>query len=267
MLSPLQRLPVLACALLAAVPSAFAVDYSVSDIVGASAYAELKSSGKVVRTGGDAKLSLLPAHAAAALIPQAVAAKKPGIVVEALFSLPRKRPAAEAGRKAELASIYGLMRSFGTLKGIEYYSASRGKMRTLYADSYRIDDIVGRVPLPDQAPPAADAVPAAETILAFQRDLSFGANVYRYSFSSFPDALRVESINLTKMNYGIVPAVAAEGLTTRILVICAEDAIVFYSESGADAPGILSSKIGESFANRAEALFRWFSAHYAALPR
>jgi hypothetical protein len=274
MMPPLRQLSILACTFLAITPSAFAFDGSapsssaaVSDIVGPSAYAELKSAGKLVRTNSDAKLGLLPASAAAGSIAQAVAAQKPGIVVEALFILPRKRPADEAGRKAELASVYGLMRSFSTLKGIEYYSASRGKMRTLYAESYRIDDPVKRHPLPDQPPLAADAVPASETMLAFQEDLSFGANVYRYAFSSYPDAILVESLNLTRMSYGIVPAVAAEKLATRVLVICAEDAIVFYSESGADAPGLLKSKIGESFANRAEVLFRWFSAKYAALAR
>jgi hypothetical protein len=202
----------------------------------------------------------LPAHASAERIRAALVAEKPSIVVETVFALPRKRPADPAGQKAELAAIYGLMRSFSTLKGIEYYSISHKKMRVLYVESYRIDDEAKRTPLPDQPVPAADAIPAAETILAFQKDQSLGSNVYRYSFESFPESVLIEATNLTRMIYGIVPMVAPEGFKTRILVIAADDAIIFYSVCSADSPGIVRSRLGESLANRTEALFRWFSA-------
>jgi hypothetical protein len=231
-----------------------------AEIIGKAAYAELEANGKAVRTGSGPSLALLPAHASAEGIRAALLAEKPSIVVETVFALPRKAPPDSTGRKAELAAIYGLMRSFSTLKGIEYYSISHKAMRVLYVESYRIDDEVKRSPLPDQTAPEADAIPATETILAFQKDLSLGSNVYRYSFESFPDSVLVEATNLTRMSFGIVPMVAPEGFRTRILVIAADDAIVFYSVSTANPPGIVRSRLGESLANRAEALFRWFSA-------
>jgi hypothetical protein len=239
-----------------------------AQIVGDAAYAEIQAKGKAVRTGVGPGLALLPAQASAEGIRAAIAAEKPGIVVESVFALPRKRPSDPAGQKAELAAIYGLMRSFGTLKGIEYYSVSHKAMRVLYAESFRIDDEKARAPLPDQSFPEADSIPASETLLAFQKDLSLGANVYRYAFTSFPDAVLVEATNLTRMNYGIVPMVAPEGFKTRVLVIAADDAIVFYSVSAANSPGIVRARLGESLANRAEALFRWFSARSSSfLPR
>jgi hypothetical protein len=236
-----------------------------SEIVGAAAYAQIRAAGKAVRSGSDARLELLPKHSAASGVAESVAADKSGVVVEAVFALQRKRPDAAAARRSELASIYGLMRSFSTLKGIEYYSVTYGKMRTLYSESYRIDDAAKRSPLPDQSPPSPDALPSKESILVFQKDTSFGANVYRYSFTSFPDALLVEATNLTKMSYGIVPMVAAEGLKTRLIAVCAADAIVFYVESDTEAPGLLRSRVGDSFANRAAALFAWFSANASFL--
>lgn len=229
-----------------------------ADIIGKDAYAEVRTAGKAVRTGS--ALAILPAHAAAENIRAAIAAEKPSVIVETVFALPRARPADPAARRAELAAIYGLLRSFGTMKGIEYYSASHKAMRVLYAESNRIDDPAKRTALPDQAPPAPDAIPASETLLAFQKDLSFGGNVYRYSFGAFPDGVLVEATNLTRMSYGIVPMVGPEGFKSRILVIAADDAIVFYAASSADAPGLVRAKLGESLANRAEALFRWFSA-------
>lgn len=259
--------PLLAALLLALLASPILAQdgATASDLIGAAAYAQIKASGKAVRSGSDARLELLPKHPATAGIAEAVAAGKSGVVVEAAFALQRKRPSNAAERKAELASIYGLMRSFSTLEGIEYYSVTYGKMRTLYSESYRIDDAAKRSPLPDPSPPPADAVPSKESILVFQKDTSFGANVYRYAFASFPDAVLVEATNLTKMSYGIVPMVASEGLKTRLLAVCAADAILFYVESDTDAPSLLRSRVGDSFANRAAALFAWFSANASFL--
>jgi hypothetical protein len=253
-------LSVLVLAMLA--PAAIAAEGpGAADLLGRSLYAELQAGGKVVRTeAAGTSLTLLPAHSSAEGIRAAIAAEKPSVIVEAVFSIPRKAPDDPQGRKSELASIYGLMRSFGSLKGIEYYSITHKAMRVLYAESYRIDDAVARSPLPDQAPPTADSMPASETLLAFQKDLSFGSNVYRYSFASFSDAVLVTATNLTRMSYGFVPMVAPEGFKTRLLVIPADDAIVFYSVITADPPGIIRGRLGESLANRVEALFRWFSA-------
>jgi len=238
---------------------------SAADIIGKTAYTEVLAKGKAVRTGSGPSLALLPANVSAEGIRAEVAAEKPSVVVETVFALPRARAADPNGRKAELAAIYGLMRSFGTLQGIEYYSVSHKAMRVLYVESYRIDDEVKRARLPDPAAPAADSIPASETILAFQKDQSLGANVYRYSFRSLPDSVLVEAINLTRMSYGIVPMVAPGGFKTRIIVIAADDAIVFYAASTSDAPGIIRSRLGESLANRAEAMFRWFSAKYPSI--
>jgi hypothetical protein len=259
------RLVLAALALSLPAPAMIAAEGpTAADILGQAAYAELQAGGKAVRTEAGTSLALLPAHACAEGIRAAIAAEKPSIIVEAAFALPRRRPSDEAGRRAELASIYGVMRSFGTLKGIEYYSITRKAMRELYAESYRIDDPVARSPLPDQAPPAADSIPASETLLAFQKDTSLGANVYRYSFTTFPDAVLVTATNLTRMSYGFVPMVAPEGFKTRLLVIPAEDAVIFYSVITADPPGIIKGRLGESLANRAEALFRWFSSKSAS---
>ena len=261
----LTRVRLVLSALALFAPAAIAAEGpTAADVLGQAAYAELQAGGKVIRTEAGTSLTLLPVQACAEGIRAAIVAEKPSIIVETAFSIPRKRPSDEAGRRAELASIYGIMRSFGSLKGIEYYSITRKAMRELYAESYRIDDPVARSPLPDQAPPSADGIPASETLLAFQKDTSLGANVYRYSFTTFPDAVLVVATNLTRMTYGFVPMVAPEGFKTRLLVIPAEDAVVFYALITADPPGIIRGRLGESLANRAEALFRWFSSKSAA---
>lgn len=229
----------------------------------------LAADGKAVRAGAGAP-DFLPLHPASAALRDALATEKPSVLVEAVFELKRALPSGAAARSAalskELASIYGILRSLGSLQGIEYYSASRKTMRTFYAESYIVDGPdAGAARLPDPSFPAAGSLPGQETLYAVQRDLSFGTNTYRYDFSAFADGASIKSVNLTRMSYGIVPVLAAGALATRLLVLQAEDSILFYAVSGARAPGIFKGRLEDSFSNRAEALFRWFSGKFAAL--
>jgi hypothetical protein len=227
-------------------------------------YAELAAQGKVLKTSDGTAPSLIPGGPRAEALRLAIAADKPGILVESAFFLPRTAPADEAGARAEAARIYGLTRSFSALQGIEYFSVSHNAMRTLFAESYRIDGPDTKRRLPDPPAPSPGAVPSTESIFAFQRDLSFGANTYRYDYTAYPESIFVDTRNLTRMSYGIVPMIAPEALRTRLLVIPTTEGIVYYAESDTSAGGPLRGRIGESFANRAEALFKWFSASFAA---
>jgi hypothetical protein len=239
-------------------------DSPAAQLLPAEAASQLAAKGKAVRSGSGLP-AFLPQVPASAAIQEAIAAEKPSVLVEAVFSHPRARLAGVAAKAAELASMYGILRSLGSLQGIEYYSASHKAMRTLYAESWIVDGPETKARLPDPAPPAPGALPAAETLFAFQRDLSFGANTYRYDYSAFPSAVLVKSNNLTRMSFGLVPLLAPNALATRLLVIQTDDAILFYAVSGASAPGIFKGKLEESFSNRAEALFRWFSAKFSSL--
>ncbi|MGA2547977.1 MAG: DUF6675 family protein [Rectinemataceae bacterium] len=223
-------------------------------------YDELISKGKATRTGDAASAQLLPLDPSADLLRAAIAADKSGILVETVFFLPRPAPAGPLDRRAELARIYGLLRSFSTLEGIQYYSVSHKSMRVLYAESYRIDGPETRLRLPDPPAPLPAEMPGEETLFAFQRDLSFGANTYSYVFNSYAEAVSTEMTNLTRLNYGILPLVAPKALKTRLLVIPASDGIVFYTESDSSSPGPFKSRLAESFSNRATALFAWFSS-------
>lgn len=235
---------------------------AVSDLLPEGTAAEIASSGKVTRASDEASLALLPRVEAAESLRKALEAQKPGVVVEALFVL--KRPAPTEA-EAELSTVYGLLRSLGSLEGIQYWSASRKTWRTFYAESYRIDGPETRKRLPDPPFPAGP-LPATETLYAFQRDLSFGSNVYRYDFRTYPGSIGLEQRNLTRMSYGLVPVASPEGLSTRILVIQARDGLLFYALSSTEAPSVplLKGKLRESFGNRAAALFKWFSQAYAA---
>jgi len=234
-----------------------------SSLVSASAYAALLKSGSIVQTAPEGQGPvLLPTHAASAAIRAAMASEKPNLIVEALYLYRRPRP---ADPQAELRSLYGTLLSISSLEGIQYWSASRQKMRTFYAESYRIDDPKARHRLPDLAAPASGPLPATASCYAFQRDLTFGANVYRYDYATSADGILLETTNMTSMTYLAVPLMAPGGLKARLLVIQTDEALLFYVASCANAPslGIIRDKVEESITNRAIALYKWFEGEQA----
>ncbi len=230
---------------------------AISSLFSPALYAELAASGKVVRTAAAKEgPGILPRHEGARGIGILLAEEKPNLLVEALYMYRRPKP---ADPSAELRALYATFLSISSLEGIEYYSASRKKMRTFYAESYRIDSLESRLRLPDPLPPPGLLPPQAQ-YFAYQKDLTFGANIYQCVYRAFPDAVILESINLTGLSYYGIPVMGPKGLRIRLMVIQAEEAIVFYAVSSADVPSmaIIRDKVEESIGNRTAALYKWF---------
>ncbi len=203
--------------------------------------------------------SILPAYAGSEALRAALGAEKPGLVVEALYVL--RRPSPESP-EAELRRIYSTLLAISSLEGIEYWSASRQTMRTFYAESWRIDSPESAQRLPDAQAPATGPLPASALYYTYQRDLSFGANKYSYDYRAYPEGIGLEMINLTKMTYKGIPLLSPKALKVRVLIVQAEEALLFYVVSAADVPSLpfVRGKVQESVTNRAEALYKWFVA-------
>ncbi len=210
--------------------------------------------------GRSAAPSLAPRHPSAASAGAALAAEAPDVIVEALFLW--KKPRAVETAAGALA-VYNVLRAVGSLQGLEYWSASRGRMRLLYEYSSLIAGLDDPTPVRDTRLPALPA--NAETLFARQKDLSFGDNIYRVSLSTGPGYTAQHSTNLTGMRYGIVPVAAPGVVNVRLLVIDVDEGLIFYTISSAKAavlPGI-RAKLESSFGNRAEAVYSWFSRELA----
>jgi len=185
---------------------------------------------------------------------------EPSVMVETLFVYDKPNNAKkEAWSAEEEARLYNGILALSTLAGLQYYSASRGTMRTFYETSSVIDGQSTKKPLPD---PVYMRPLEKLTILARQKDLTFGDNIYQYDFYSEPGAFIFVQQNLTSLSYGIIPAVSKNKLQSVAAVIDAGDYLLVYIASIAKAvslPG-MKERIGNSFANRSEAVFNWFSS-------
>jgi hypothetical protein len=202
---------------------------------------------------------LLPRHAGLKRQIDALQAElDPGIMVETLHIYEKPRDAQKIAWSAgEEAALYNNVLALSTLAGLQYFSASRGVMRTFYETSSVIDGPVTKRPLPD---PVYSRPPPEITVYARQKDLTFGDNIYQYDFYSSPGIMIFVQQNLTALTAGIIPAVGKNKLRSVVAVLDAGEYILVYAASMAKTvalPG-MRERVGNSFANRAEAVLHWF---------
>jgi L-lactate permease len=184
----------------------------------------------------------------------------PSVMVETLFVYEKPVNAKkEAWSTDEEVRLYNGILALSTLAGLQYYSASRGAMRTFYETSSVIDGQSTKRPLLD---PVYSRPPSGLTILARQKDLTFGDNIYQYDYYSETGAFIFVQQNLTSLSYGIIPAIGKNKLQSVASVMDAGNYILVYIVSMSKAVSIpgMKERIGNSFANRSEALFNWFSS-------
>ncbi|MBN1242820.1 MAG: hypothetical protein JXA15_08955 [Spirochaetales bacterium] len=213
---------------------------------------------------GKVALSLAPAWPGASLVKAAVASEDPDVAVEAVFFLPSPAP---SGADTRLEAAYSVLRGISSLQGIEYFSESRGRMRLFYEESWRIASPDDRTRVPDDKPATP---PVFDRVWAWQKDLSFGGNVYEIDYAVARDlepwSLSMKSTNVTGMRYGIIPVAGPRALSVRVNLIATDEGLVFWAVSTARAAAVpgMRGKLEDSFGNRAAALFGWFSRVYAA---
>jgi hypothetical protein len=205
--------------------------------------------------GKDAGAAWTPAHGLAVRVVRSIASEKPDVVVEALYLWKKPKSVSPS---AETLALYNILLSVSSLQGIEYWSASRDKMRLFYEESWRVVSPSNTTRIPDQT---VAVLSPSESITVWQKDLTFGGNLNRVDYTSAADGVLMESVNLTKMSYGIVPVASPGTLKVRVLVLSVDEGLLFWVVSSANAtviPGV-RGKLESSFGNRAEAIFRWFS--------
>jgi hypothetical protein len=157
----------------------------------------------------------------------------------------------------EKTGLYNQLLAISTLTGIQYYSASRGAMRTLFEYSRVIDGPETKNVLFD---PVYSVPPAELSIYSRQKDLTFGDNIYRYNYAAAGGGLFFIQENITALSYSFIPAIGKGNLRSVMAVFDCGDVLLVYIASMAKAVSVpgMGEKIGASFSNRAEAIFKWF---------
>jgi hypothetical protein len=185
---------------------------------------------------------------------------EPDIVSESLELWKKPAGGQHDWTAAERTALFNRITAISTLEGLEYFSYRRQKMRTLYADSYVIDNPKDKT---EQSDPYFSTPPRDYSMYAYQRDLSFGRNTYFYNYHTENDRFLITLRNETTMAYSsIITAVKAGNFRSTITIFDTGDSILIYVATlvkAATLPGFLKDHITESINNRSEALVGWFA--------
>ena len=231
------------------------------ELVGAGRIADLAASNPITHVQHQNPAPrLLPRNSRLRrLVDEAMEALEPTLFVESLYRYTKPPGAApENWTEAERTRLYNTCLSISSLAGTEYFSASRNRMRVFYGQSTVIDGPETKRPLAD---PRYEDPPAELRVYARQKDLTFGDNIYRYTYYADPDSLVFVQENLSSLTVGPITVVGKSRLRSVVAVLDAGDSLLVYVASMARAasfPG-MAGRAGRSFSNRAAAILSWFS--------
>ena len=161
-------------------------------------------------------------------------------------------------KNISLLDIYNTLLSISTMKGIDYYSQTRKKYRTLYTNSHVIADKTNTKQIPD---PKISTLENLKQIYIEQTDTTFGKNIYKTTYRTDGNLIWLEMTNETPMKYAIIRMVDKENIAINLLIKKTDTGIIFYGITSAKTFSFLGieKKNKESFYNRMKALYTWFS--------
>lgn len=146
-----------------------------------------------------------------------------------------------------------------TLAGLEYYSQSKDRMRTLFERSFTVDGAEERTPVADRV---IAQVPASGTITVFQEDTTFGENINTITYDADQSSIHMLTTNESTFSWGFVPIIRPGRLRSHVLLIRTDTYMIYYANFGAQAlrVNLFRNRIHDSFYNRLLALQGWFEA-------
>ncbi|MBN2534305.1 MAG: hypothetical protein JXB88_15560 [Spirochaetales bacterium] len=211
--------------------------------------------------GQGKSLTLIPEINAKEHIIKEVRELNPTAGVELLLLF---KPDQDVTDKGKPLFLYNTLRSISTLKGIEYYSASRKRMRIFYHDAFVIDSPTGKKRMDDPVVTNTSQIPEKSELFAYLEDSSFGNYICQVEYAYDGQTFIMVMENFTQIWYTIIPLIKPHNLKSYIIIIPYGREILFYGFSclrATDMFGIAKSRI-QSLYNRIKALYDWFRSEY-----
>ena len=216
----------------------------------------------VVDTGKGSK-PVLKSAALEALASGSAAVSDQALRIEALAFLPAPAGSPVLAFPEQAKRLALILGSVGTMAGTEYWSASRGRMRVLYEEAYRIESPSVKTKLPDPAElPVAPG--SSKVFYAYLRDLTFGGNVMQYQVRMGSSFIAMANENASAMKYYLIPLVQPAGMKTSILIVPCVEGLIVHFLSTIDASDIAAKRVFESAGNKSLAVLGWFASQTAA---
>ena len=161
--------------------------------------------------------------------------------------------------------LFNSLHAVSTMKGITYYSVTRGRNQVLFSQSFAVSAAQGYTRVAD---PVFDSVPPADVLYTFQEDQSFGRNTYRELFSSHEDHLSVRIENLTNIMLLFVPIIRPHDMVSYVALMPAGNDLAFYGLAYLTTGFPVGDRHSreESLLNRLKAMEGWLARTIGASP-
>ena len=175
----------------------------------------------------------------------------PAIAVELFSSIPKSK----IKGTDKLTTVYNTLRDYNSMQGINYYSVSKNKMKTLFKNSYPTDKNWKKIETKK-----VSAIPKTEEVNFYQKDLTLGANKNFGTFKSDKNSLISHFYNTNDLNYMFLTVVDQENLHSFFVVQEKAETIELYALSFVKpaALPLIKERISKSFGNRLVAMYNWF---------
>ena len=209
----------------------------------------------------DGTLRLVPAISTQSSISADISALSPTVGVEMLRLVPDL--GAQMDTSEGWLKIYNALHAVSTMRGITYYSVSRGRMEVLFSKSYAISSASSPTRIAD---PLFTEIPADDILYTWQEDKSFGGIPYQESFRFRTDHLVAKIENLSTISFFIFPLATPHNLVSYIVVIPVDKDLLFYGVACLRTSMPIGDRHSreESLSNRLIAMADWLKGQLPA---
>ena len=172
------------------------------------------------------------------------------IGVESIFILPIEKTRTDL-------EVYNILRQISTLKGIQYYSKSRGRMRILFNETFYIKDTKHPRRLPD---PIVGKIPTESIIKIYQEDTTFDKYISEVRYIYDNGVFGLYFTNLTPLEYMFIDLVDPQKMKMSIVILQDQTNYLFYGICEVETFNLfgLAGSYEKNFYHRFKALFNWF---------
>ena len=237
---------------------------ALEDILPADVCSALKKEGSLQRSVFDSKSSAVCEYLPAG--PLADAARTYwsddacDYMREMLFLYKKSLIAAALSAEESGKIIERVIKSVSRLEGTMYFSASRQEERLLYKRAFCVSDAKSKTPIPDPLDAQTDGL----SVLVLLEDLTFGENIYNYSFRKKDTQIAFFFVNETPFKYAGITGIKREELKSVFLVEDLGDDLLVYGVVRANHlsfPGV-KKRMEASISTRMDAMYEWFVSLY-----
>lgn len=213
---------------------------------------------------GQPKVDLCPDKAAGADITRTLNASHPSIGIQTLVVA--AMPAGLVARTDRPLALYNLIHQFRTMEGLQYFSSTHNKVRTLFTTSHVVNAPNDRNSLVD---PHYSIIEPTHDLYLEQDDTTFGKNLYVVTVKGHEGgSVELTMSNADRVWWGLLPVLGPGSLKLTLVIQASADGkfLYFYGNVGITATKVfgMEEQVRTSFYNRVIALYNWFSKQAAS---